>query len=81
MKASEFTNDLIGKEISFFEDGIADFMTMKPKKFQTKGKIIRIERTDSFLVVTIHRVGDVYSIIGENFEYGYNTIHDAKLID
>ena len=56
-------------------------MTMKPKKFQTKGKIIRIERTDSFLVVTIHRFGNVYSIIGENFEYGYNTIHDAKLID
>lgn len=80
MKASEFTDDLIGKEIKFFEDGIVDFMTMKLKRCESRGKIFKIERSENWIEVRIHKYGNIYAIIGENFKNGYNTIYDAELI-
>lgn len=79
MKASEITNEIIGREIKFCVDGITNF-TMQMCRCETRGTIYAIEKTDDFAIVYIvDKFGDT-SIIGANFESGYDSIYDAELI-
>lgn len=80
MKASEITNEIIGRQIKFCVDGITNFTTMQMCRCETRGTIYAIEKTDDFVIVYIvDKFGDT-SIIGANFESGYDSIYDAELI-